>query len=186
MPHVEADRPGRFKARVLGTGIRKSDKSKSVSISFRFLLTEYFNPESNLWVPWSEYRQTIFGQAWIVKKDGKPNDDAVENVCRVFDWSGNLADFNESGRSWPQCSVTLDYEEYNGTEILKVKWINSYDDEGGRAFGNMEESEMNTMDAVLGSQFRAIAGNVARNKPKQEAVPAAAPPASDGGDEIPF
>jgi len=164
MPHVEADRPGVFIAEVLGTGIRKAENSKAVCVSFLFLLKEYWDNESRSMIPWGEYRQTIFGKSWIIKKDGTPNERAIENLCEVFGWDGDLKAFDDPDRSWPECSITIEEQSYEGKTSLVVQWINPRDGGGKSTFSNLEKQDIDKLGAAHGATFRAIAGNIARNK----------------------
>jgi len=174
MPYSDCDRPGRYKARIIGTGILPSQKTNAVSVSLRLHLTEFLDPEEKIWIPWAEYKQSIFSSNFITKKDGSPNEKIIENLCEVLGWSGKLDDFNNPEIEWPKVSVVIESEEYGGEDILKVKWLNRYASEFSGTYSKISPGDLNEIEGRLGATFRAIAGNVARNSGKK--LPAAEVP----------
>ena len=186
MPHVECSRTGTFKAKASSYGLMQGkDGSQSVWVSFNFQLLEYYDENTKTWVPWSEYAESIFGKEIIRKKDGTLFQKGVENLCQVFDWNGNLEDWGKEGViHMPVVQIVVEEETYKEQTRFVVAWINPLGGGGGN-FSNADDRVIAGLQANLGGELRAIAGNVKRNKPKP-ADPVEATASENPDDDVPF
>lgn len=182
----ELDRPGDFKARILSYGLTqsKAQGSHAMGINCRMAMTAYRDPETDEWLPWEEYDQQAYHTFWFRSKIGSTNAGVVEGMCAVFpEWNGDIADFGNGKIGEVDCEVTVAEDPGYG---YKVKWVNppggSTHEAGDRGLTSDAIREVN---AAHGAEFRAIVGNVRRNKPKPNPPAETADPA-EGTDDIPF
>ena len=76
---MNIDREGIFKARPLQWRVKVFDGSLSVAIAIEFAIVAQL--ADNEWQDWSGYDEhRVWGDWWVVKKDGKPNVSAVEQL----------------------------------------------------------------------------------------------------------
>lgn len=165
MPANLADREGTFRAEILDYGVKKFE-SESVAIGLHVKLTELYSFENKEWHPWAEYGQEAYGDVWVIKKDGTTNDRAAESLMRNAGWDGSLLTIAEGTWRPTPCQVVLKKEEYKGNVSYKVAFVNAFDAvPGSGAMGNVDDDGVKALEARYGSAFRALQGNVARNKP---------------------
>lgn len=185
MPGRALDRAGYFEATPTVWGIKKYD-SGAIGVSILFGILSEWNGED--WSSWAEYEaHEIYGNFFIVKKDGGLNDTQVEALCKALNWSGNLQDFSDENAQFSDCVITVGEEQYNGQNRLKVKWANPIGWAPNPSISNIDDGEIGTLQKRFGSQLRAIAGNVKRNgqaPPKRSDAAPVPEPAT--GDSIPF
>ncbi len=105
------DRPGIFKARPLSWAVRTAE-SGAVSISAEYLVLAQL--DGTEWIDWSEAEEhTVFGDTYVVKRDGTVNTSGVEQLVAALGWNGDLR--SVVGRP-PQVVVQINVkdEEYQG------------------------------------------------------------------------
>jgi len=206
------DREGVFRATISGYGVQNAE-SGALGIAMTFDLTELWCPPANgeegYWYPWSEHQQQAQGTFWIVKKDGTPNNGAIEQLCRYAGWTGTLATLAEGKWEPTPVQVTIKSEtrkqdgKPDRTE-LRASFLNDFNRVPG-AQGNVDAAKAQELDSRFGAHFRAIAGTVAQSKtppaaskppaPSRPAQPPGVPAAQtkqamevahDNGDRVPF
>jgi hypothetical protein len=172
------DRAGNFRAEIVEYGLKATDKddSKSVAVSFRVLLTEWWDGEK--WVPWSEYEMEAHGDAWIVKKDGKLNQRAINDLCKNCGWDGVLSSI--ANMTWKPTPFQVETKPhvYKEEKTYRIEWINPFDAIPGAAgvLGNVDDSKLKQLEQQFGPQLRALAGNVSRNSTTAAGRPVPPPP----------
>lgn len=153
---------GSYQARPKQWAIAKS-KNGALELSVEFSLFGFWDGDQ-----WVQENSDIVGYFYLVSKEGKISERQIETVEDVFGW--NRADGTQwflSQRSLPDCQVALDFEEYNGQQRIKVKWLNAFDREPFAGVKPSDPAEVKTLDAKYGSLFRATA----RKAPQVAAKP---------------
>lgn len=181
---------GRFRARIMAWGLTRSSQpdSQSVGIRLEFSVLQYWNPSLANWEDWSQQNLDIGGTVWIIQKNGQPNEKAVIRLMDASGWDGSLdqieAPLNTPGAWDPRdVQITVDWQEYNGKNEIRVAWVNGWDDAPGMP--RLEASEVSAIKNAFGSKLRAVVANKNRNAPRPQPVAAPAvrpapppPPAS--------
>lgn len=146
-------------------------KNGAIELTVDFHLTGWFDGEN-----WLVTDAEIIGRFYLVTKDGTINTKTVETVEDVFGW--NQAD----GTEWfahiqelPACQVSCEFEEYNGKNTLKVKWLNAFDRDPNHGLKPINVTECKKIDGQFGNLFRANARKPAT--PKTSARPSPTNPA---------
>lgn len=193
------DRPGIFKATIQSWCVRKAENSKAVAISMEYVVVSQLDGDK--WEDWTQYdeRYRIYGDTYVVKKDGKVNLSGVEQLAAALGWDGNLASVLGDP---PDVVVQINVKEEawmdnEGTErtSLKVKWLNPGDytpEPRGES-----DADVKALGAQYGSLLRAAAAGAARaagktaatkarpNVPSGAALDVGARP-QNSEDDIPF
>src|SRR3972149_5699232 len=170
------DRAGIFKARVLRWHVRTSQQSQSLAVSMEFQVAAQL--DSTNWVDWSEYEDyCVFGDFWVVGKDGAINTQGVENLVLAIGWDGDLLSVTGAPPD-VVVQITVKEEVYNGQTSYKAAWINPED------FTPMPQEasaeEVSQLQRRFGPLLRAAATAMKGTKPgtKPGMKPAAAPASS--------
>jgi len=176
------DRPGIFKAKPYEWVVRQAKETKSVGINIGFLvLAEYGmvadekGESSPQWTSWEDYEpHTVYGTWWIIKKDGKVNQAAVDQLVQCLGWNGDLASVGSQLPPELVVQINVKEEEYDGKVVCKAAWMNPEDYVPGP--GGATTEEVAKIAAGYGSLLRAAAAGAAKRvgTPK----PAAPAPAS--------
>jgi hypothetical protein len=192
------DRDGTFRGVIVEYGL-KDFQSGSTAVKYRAELSEMYNFETEQWMPWEEYQMEVYGDQFVVKKDGKLNTNGVNALMNHAGWNGSFdAIHNNRWRPTP-CQFKVTAEEYQGKTYYKVAFINGFDDVPGGSMPSLDEKRVKQLDETFTKQLRALGGNQARNEvappagsrpapPSKSAPPAKREeaPAPATGDDIPF
>lgn len=185
----DLDRIGVFRAKPVSWVVKTFKASRSVAIGVEFKIIAQLD-ESDSWQSWEEFEpHRVFGDFFIVGREGQPNTKTCGRLRDALGWSGNL----KLGQV-PDVEVRIEVESevYQGTTRFKVKWLNPLD-YMPESFGASPE-EVGQLEAQFGSLLRAAAaGSVKKAAPAPKAPPTkkAAPaepfnPATVDPDQIPF
>lgn len=184
-PLRSIDREGIFKVRPREWWVRKAD-SNAVAVSFDFDILEQHNGTD--WDSWAEYEQhTVFGDYWVVKKDGTINTAVVEQLAASIGWDGNLSAVQDTPPN-VVAQITVKAETYEGKTRFKAGWMNPENFTPGPAGAAPEE--VNQLQSQFGSLLRAAAAGAGGNGAPATTAPAAAPtstsePPPPGDDDRP-
>jgi len=159
------DRTGIFKAVPKSWGIKTPEGSASVAVSIRFTITAQL--EDRVWTDWTGFEEhTVYGDFWIVGKNGNVRPEAVEELVAALGWNGDLRSVKGSP---PRVlvQITVKSEENNGTTYFKAAWIKpgDYSPHPGAA----KAEDVAGLQARYGSLLRAAASTV--KAPTPTAVP---------------
>lgn len=191
---IPVDREGSFRGVILEYGI-KEFPSGSVSIKFKAELTEIYDFEQEQWLPW-DYDMEVYGDCFVVKKDGNLNEAAIASLVDNAGWDGKFQSITDQTWKPTPCQFSVKKSEHQGKTYFNAAFINGFDDEPGGSLPQMDPVKVKGLDAKFGSQLRALTGNKMRNQapppvgnkppapPKQQAPAMAA--AQAAGDDIPF
>jgi len=164
------DRDGRFKAAVAERGVGESGQNNLATFACEFkLLEELVNGE---WLSLDQDFE-ITGYFFLEKKDGSLNTSQIDALKRAFGWDGRdpfwLQDADMADRI---VQVKLAFEEYEGKQKIKVKYVDSEDATGG-GVRKADDQVRKAVNTRLGSKFRALAGGTPAPAPKPAGKPAA-------------
>lgn len=184
------DRPGIFKARALSWAVRTAE-SGAVAIAFEYVVLAQL--DGTEWIDWSGAEEhSVFGDTYVVKKDGSVNTSGVEQLVAAFGWNGDLRSVVGAP---PQVAIQINVkeEEYLGRKRLKVSWVNPGDYSPRPEAAS--DGDVARLQVRFGSLLRAAAAVATKKAPTKSAptsAPATAPtatsPTSDAAfdDQIPF
>ncbi|MGE0191982.1 MAG: hypothetical protein AB7T63_08050 [Planctomycetota bacterium] len=162
------DRPGIFRARPLSWSVRTSETSQAVAISIEFAVLAQL--EASSWTSWAEYEEhRVYGQFYVIKRDGSVNQTVVEQLAGALGWNGDL---RTVAGPVPDVTVQITVKEdaYNGQVRFKADWINPGDHTP--QVPGASQGEVGTLQARFGSLLRAAAAG-ARSHSKPSAPPVA-------------
>ncbi len=183
------DRSGIFRARPLSWSVRPSETSQSVALSIEFLVLAQLDGSN--WTSWAEYEEhRVFGDFYVIKRDGSVNQTMVEQLAGSLGWSGDL---RQVGGAAPDVVVQITVKEdaYNGQVRFKADWINPGDHVPQSS--GASQGEVGTLQARFGSLLRAAAAGAKRSalarpapasRPSSGQPPVEPTPVDD--DDIPF
>lgn len=171
------DREGIFRVRAETWKVRRADNSKSVAISFRFAILEQLDGQE--WHDWGQYGgYFVYGDFYVVKKDGTVNAKAVEQLSQSLGWDGSLRTVATCAPPDVVVQVKVEENIYNGRTTYRAAWMNPGD--FVPTGGGEDEDSVRELDALFGSQLRAAAvGSGAKPAGRPPA-----PPRADRGDAI--
>lgn len=178
------DRIGDFKAHATAWKVKTFGSSKSVAVAIEFAIDAQLTPEALDYAEYEEHR--VWGDFFVVGKDGQPLEKTVTRLVSVLGWTGSLRDIVKSPPPDHAVQITVESEEYQGKTYFKVKWLNAegFVPNGGGA----DAAEVDQLEAQFGSLLRAAAGSAKKAPPKQaaKAGPPKAPPEPLDPASIPF
>lgn len=184
MPALQQE--GTFRGCITEYGLREQESgAKAITIVAR--IDEVWDGESE-WEDWSHHGLEVGGDLWVIKKDATLNLRQVEALVRFAGWDGDLVAIVDGSWYPTPCQFDVTRDEYQGNVRFRVAWVAGYERIPG-SVGNVTPERARELQEAYGPQFRAIAGNFARNaappagKPKVPAPanktpkPVAPPPA---------
>jgi hypothetical protein len=169
------NRPGRFRAKVLDKGVPETGPNSLLTFVPRFLLTQ--ECVEGEWRDIAAEGMEITAYVYLEKRDHTINEKQIENLRQAFGWDGRDAYWLEDN-PLPDCQVTIDWDEYQGTRRLRVQWINTHDSEAA-GVKHSADDERKRVRTRLGAKLRALAGG------SPAATPAAAAPTPTPGRRAP-
>jgi len=187
---MRLDRPGIFKARPLSWAVRTAE-SGAVAVALEYLVLAQL--DGSAWIDWSGAEDhTVYGDTYVVKRDGTVHTSGVEQLVAALGWNGDL---RAVAGAPPKVvvQVAVKEEEYQGKKRLKVAWVNpgDYSPRPEGASGG----DVARLQVRFGSLLRAAAAVATKKAPAKPApvpsatsAPPAASPTSDAAfdDDIPF
>lgn len=171
------DRPGIFKARPVSWKVQTSTKSKSVGLNFEFEILAQLadgvdgNGEKiSVWESWEGYDPVgVYGTIWVIGKEGKPNQNGIEQLVKSLGWDGDLRSVLGPVPD-VVCQIQVKEEVFEGNTQLKVAWINPEDFVPSP--GGASSDEVTQLSTQFGSLLRAAAAGAKRASPSKPAAPA--------------
>jgi len=173
-----ANREGLFHAYPSEIGLGESRQAKLLQVSIRYRLFEELI--DGQWTDCSSENLEITGYHILEKRDHSLNENTIEALKAALGWDGRdpfwIQD-NADDLAGRPVQVKLAFEEYNGSQSLKVAFLNPYGSRGG-GLAKADEDMRKAVSNRLGSKFRALAGGTPANPPKPAGKPSAPKPAA--------
>lgn len=121
---------------------------------------------------------------WYGYLSEKALEHTVAKLTETFDFNGDLNALYTGTETFDgkMCQITTEFEEYDGKDRLKVKWLNppGY---ARQAQPSMDEKSLGSLLARINGKSKAAA-LAAKSVTKPSAKPVAA--AKENGDDVPF
>lgn len=180
---MKLDREGTFMARPVTWGVKTGKESQSVAVNMGFVVTA--QRDGDEWIDWSQYDEHIvYGDFWIVKKDGSINTNAVDSLVRAFGpesikWIGDIRRIDGDPPQVP-VQIVVKAEDFKGTTYYKVAFINAADYEPQPYLA--DSTTVGGLQGRFGSLLRAAASSAAQGLPKADAEKKPAPKSPPKGD----
>lgn len=180
---MKLDREGTFMARPATWGVKTGKESQSVAINMGFVVTA--QRDGDEWIDWSQYDEhVVYGDFWIVKKDGSINTNAVDSLVRAFGpesikWIGDLRRIDGQPPETP-VQIVVEPDDFFDPPRFKVKWINAADYEPTPMLA--DAMAVGGLQGRFGSLLRAAASSAAQGLPKGETAKKPAPKLPPKGD----
>jgi len=165
---MQANREGRFRARVTDVGVNETGPNKLCTVVLRFALVEEY--DKGEWNNIESEELDAVAYCYVEKRDGSLNDFQVAALKEAFGWPGMDPFWFEETKEFPPVQVTLESEEYNGKDRIKVRFINSYDSEPG-GITHADGDTRRALMARLGHKLRAHSGGKPAPAPKPTGAP---------------
>lgn len=148
--------PGKYRAEPLSWGIKRSERTQSISINIQWLPDEYYDESKGEWLPWDHGGNHVEGDIWIRGREGDWTQQ-LKVANEVLGWSGEFKQL-KAGSGWkpPRCQIEVEADEYKGNVRMKVAWVRNLDG-SGPAGGNsrLAEDELDELEAELGDSVKA-------------------------------
>jgi hypothetical protein len=177
------DREGTFRLRPLAWEVRSFANSKATAINVKLRVTEQWDEASQSWVDWSAFEEYhVYGDYFVLKKDGTVNQVTVEQLARSLGWDGTFKQVATQPPPDVVVVVTVEPDVYKGNTRYRAGWMNPGDHVPGGSDRAAAPEATRQLDAQFGSMLRAAAATA---KPKAAGKPPAPPPPKGGiGDGI--
>ena len=169
------DREGLFHAHPTEIGVDETGPNRLATVIIRFRLFEELDGDT--WRDCFDEGLEITGYFYLEKRDGAVNEMVYSSLKEALGWDGrDPFRLEETDLSEQPVQVKLGFESYNGTQRLKVKYLNPYGSTGG-GVSKADESTRTSIRNRLGPKLRAHAGPARTAKPKDTSPPKNKPPA---------
>jgi len=160
---------------------------------------ETWDEDTQEWVDFSEYDAGIMAYLCLVGGDAKPLMN-MEQVMKATGWDGqSFAALDNMDLTDTVIQYRVEWEEYNGSDNLKVKWVDHKDATPGVKVKKLDPAELKSLDAKYSQTLKAASGKATptaskrgqggmKSAPAEDHVPPTnpAPATSDqSGDEKP-
>lgn len=121
------NQPGIYRGKLLDHCIGRTREKGYPQFVGRFLATEKYDEENEVWVPWAEYNCSITG--YLVLFNDKGPLFHAEDCMRALGWDGNsLVELHEMDMADRIVQFTVESHTYNGNTSLQVTKIGAEDD----------------------------------------------------------
>jgi len=169
------NREGLFHAYPASIGIDEIGSNKLATCVINFSLFEEL--VDGEWQSCEDEAFDITGWFFLEKKDGSVNATTVDSLKAAFGWDGrDMFWLQDTDLSQQPVQVRLAFEEYQGKNRIKVKFLNPYGSAPTGGVTKADENVRRSLNARLGAKFRALAGGTPAPAPKPTGKPT--PPAS--------
>ncbi len=167
---------GRYIARPLDWTIGNSKNALPQAV-IRFALLQRLNGTD-----WQDVTadglelQGYFNLVYV--KDGSQtlNEINIKQIRDSIGWVGGVEDFIAADFSAVECQVVLEFEDYNGKQELRLKYLNPRDWEGGMKKSTPDE--VKNLEMQYGAMLRTVSGTKAATPANGNSKPASNPVAT--------
>ncbi len=168
------NREGLFHAYPASIGIDEIGDHKLATCVINFSLFEEMI--DGQWQSCEDESLDITGWFFLEKKDGSVNSATIDSLKAALGWDGrDMFWLQDTDLSQQPVQVRLAFEEYQGKNRIKVKFLNPYGAAPTGGVTKADEGKRRALSARLGAKFRALAGGTPAPAPKPAGKPT--PPA---------
>jgi hypothetical protein len=142
------DRPGTYKGTITEAAVTET-KNGYPQFTGRFLAAEFYDEETQTWVPWAAYSQEILGFFVLyTKKDEKWVELLnAQQIKKALGWDGaSFADLANGDYSQTIVMFRVEPREYNGNTTLNVTWIDAADANPTRQLQKYDATKLKELD----------------------------------------
>lgn len=187
---MEGRGAGNYRVRPIAWTVQKSprDDSQSTAIRIAYSIVARWDAESEQWVDWPQ-GWFVYGQHWIVKRNGQLNESAVRMLRESGVWNGDFSALEDDPPQNVTAIATVAENVYEGNVSYRVDWVDANAD-APRTRGGFKPADpelLASLRARFQSQVRAIGGGSPQGTPP--APPASGPAPTTGGpgkEDVPF
>lgn len=150
---------GDVRGPIIAYGLQEATSgAKSIAITVH--CEEYWDTDTSAWVK-LEGNFKAEGNLWIIKKDGKLNENPIQSLMEHAGWDGDLTAIVQGTWKPSPVSVTIGEDKYKDEVRYRIQWMNGY---GRQPVGvsNVSVDKAKAIQAQYGGQFRALLGNLKR------------------------
>jgi len=168
------NREGLFNAHPANVGVGETGPNNLATCVIEFQLYEELR--NGEWTDCSTEDLSITGYFYIEKRDRSINQMTIDALKAALGWDGvDLFWLQDTDLSEHPVQVRLGFEEYQGKNRIKVRFLNPY---GASPSGvtKADEATRRSINNRLGAKLRAVAGGTPAPAPPPSGKPA--PPAS--------
>lgn len=169
--------------------VKTFEGKPTVAIAMEFVILGQLDGRE--WTDWRDYEEhRVWGDFFIVGKEGKPNVAKVQKLNEALGWDGSLSVIVGSQPPDVTVQITVNEDAYNGRVSYRADWIEAGD---YVPTSGASTDEVKALDMRFGSLLRAAAGG-SKKPPMKAPAPAAKKPepkepfnpATIGPNDIPF
>lgn len=168
---------GDFRVLFVEYGVKERE-SGAVCISICAKVLDRWMPAADdkdgFWESWAEHDVVVYGDFYIILKNGTLNDKQIESLIEYCGWNGDLSTIHSGSWVPTPCRTSVKGDTYNGETRYKMSWLNDYNSTLG-GMNNLDDAALKRIEAKHASAMRAIAGNVNRNAVPPNNGPVSAP-----------
>lgn len=187
------DRQGMFRGRLVDFGI-KTARSGAVAITVHAEIDAALIDDQ--WEDWTEFEFDVFGDLWVIGRDGQIVEFVARDLCAFAGWDGDLESVVSGSWTPPGLVFHVQPNEYEG--IIRYKLTRVVDPENPvrGTISGVTADEARALQAEYGPALRAVVGDLieepAPAKPKggrKPPAPKTTVPPDDGGPtdaDVPF
>jgi hypothetical protein len=169
------NRAGTFNALPIKMGVDNTGPNDLATVTIQFGLYEEL--VGGEWVDVAQDVMTITGYFYLENKDGAINTITVENLKAALGWDGaDLEWFAQADLTEHPVQVVLAFEQYQGKDKLKVKYLNPHGYVSKDGVSQGDEATVSAISARLGSKLRALGGGTQKKSPPPRAAAPKSPP----------
>ncbi len=175
---IAFDTEGSFRGEVVDYGLQKAKDTDSLAVVMLLRVHGFYNFETESWEDWGNIEggpMEGYAYVWIIKKDGSPNQSAVDSLVNHAGWSGDLNEIASKAWQPNQIGFSVKAEEYKGEKQFKAAFINGYDETPRKGIRSMAPDEAKLYSTKYGANLRAMAAN-AKSKAAPNGKPKSPPP----------
>jgi len=151
------NREGRFRATPIEAEIGKS-KNGAAFVAVKFAVNDEYDRETSEWVDVDRRGEDVTVWHYWTNREGVIVEGVLSGMKDAYCWDGvSLGYFGPDNiNNVPPVQIETQFEEYQGRNRLKVKWVNRYDSEGGKLKWSNDAAR--ELANAYGAQLRAQAG----------------------------
>lgn len=190
MPLTTIDRVGTFRGTPQEWAVNTSTNGFPQFVC-RFMATEFYDSENEVWMPWTEYGMEI--TAYLVLFGNKGPCLNHTQVQKALGWDGaSFAALDSADWSTAVVQFRVEDHEYQGQTKKQVSWIDAHDAEPGTSIKKLDSKGLKDLDAKFKAAKPAAtapASAAPKGKPatppKPPATPAAAKDPTPDANDVP-